>query len=356
MKKLLFWLLLIPLSVKVGFAQEDSGVQNTAAPFLLIVPDARSGGMADMGVATSADAYSQFFNASKYAFMEGEMLLGLNYTPWLRNISNDVFLGSFSFARRINERSTWGVGMRYFSLGAIELSDASGNGTGSANPYEAALEGSYSLKLGKNFSTAVTGRYVRSDYALDGNNSNINTFVADVGAYYQSDLMKLGKNQGIWRAGMSLSNIGFNVELVEGGPKSQMPTNLKLGTGYELLMDPKNSITANLELNSLLVSDTEFGSLVYALGAEYKYKDVFALRTGYFHEAEDAGNRQFATVGGGVNFRNARLDLSYLFNTSDVVSPLENTLRFSVSFAFGNGNKASNNEPLEEKVEVAQTK
>ena len=357
MKKLLFWLLLIPLSIKVGYSQEGTGSQNTAAPFLLIVPDARSGGMADIGVATSTDAYSQFFNPSKYAFMEGDMLLGLNYTPWLRNLTNDVFLGSFSFARRINERSTWGVGMRYFSYGSMELSDASGNSAGTQNPYEVAIDGSYSLKLSENFSTAVTGRYVRSDYALADEGSDLNTFIADVGAYYQSDLMKLGKNQGIWRAGMSLSNIGFNVELVEGAPKSQMPTNLKLGSGYELLMDPKNSIAANVEINSLLVKDSDFGSLVYALGAEYKYNNVFALRTGYFHEAESAGNRQFATVGGGISFKSAKLDLSYLFNTSDVASPLENTLRFSLSYAFGNNNNTASIDEVEEvETEVADTK
>ncbi|MUP45414.1 type IX secretion system outer membrane channel protein PorV [Gramella sp. BOM4] len=354
MKKLLFWLLLIPLSMKVGFAQESSGVQSTAAPFLLIVPDARSGGMADMGVSTSTDAYSQFFNPAKYTFMEGDMLLGVNYTPWLRNLTNDVFLGSFSFARRINERSTWGVGMRYFSYGSMDLSDAAGNNMGTQNPYEVAIDGSYSLKLSENFSTAVTGRYVRADYALGDEGSDMNTFVADVGAYYQSDMMKLGKNQGIWRAGMSLSNIGFDVELVEGAPKSQMPTNLKLGSGYELIMDPKNSIAANVEINSLLVKDSDFGSLVYALGAEYKYNDVFALRTGYFHEAESSGNRQFATVGGGIAFKSARFDLSYLFNTSDVASPLENTLRFSLSYAFGNNNKAGDVEIENEEV-VAQT-
>ena len=346
MKRLLFWFLLIPISVKVAMAQEDSGVQTTAAPFLLIVPDARSGGMADMGVATSADASSQFFNASKYAFMEEDMLVGLNYTPWLRNLTNEVFLGSFSFAKRIDERSTWGLGMRYFSLGSIQLSDASGNGMGTEQPYEVAVDGSYSLKLSENFSMAVSGRYVRSDYALRVENSTlktVNTVVADVGGYYQSDLQPVGKMQGIWRAGISLNNIGSNVELVEGAPKSQMPTNLKLGTGYEILLDSRNSLTTNLEMNSLLVSNNDIGSFIYALGAEYKYNNVFALRTGYFHEAENAGNRQFASFGGGVAFRNARLDVSYLVNTSDVVSPLENTLRFSLSFVFGNNAKVQEN-------------
>ncbi|WP_224488734.1 type IX secretion system outer membrane channel protein PorV [Robertkochia flava] len=346
MKKLLFWILLLPLSVKVGLAQENSGVQTTAAPFLLIVPDARSGGMADMGVATSTDANSQFFNAAKYAFMEEDMLVGLNYTPWLRNLTNEVFLGSFSFAKRIDERSTWGVGMRYFSLGAIQLSDGAGNGMGTETPYELALDGSYSLKLSENFAMAVSGRYVRSDYALRVENSDlrtVNTVVADVGGYYESDLQQIGKMQGIWRAGLSLNNIGSKVELVEGAEKSQMPTTLKLGTGYEFLLDAKNSLTTNLELNSLLVSNNDIGSLIYALGAEYKYNNVFALRTGYFHEGENSGNRQFASFGGGVAFRNARLDISYLVNTSDVVSPLENTLRFSLSFVFGNNANVQQN-------------
>lgn len=342
MKKLLFWFLLIPLGLKVGFAQEGTGAQTTAAPFLLIVPDARSGGMADMGVATSYDANAQFFNASKYAFMEDDMILGLNYTPWLRNLTNEVFLGSFSFAKRINERSTWGVGLRYFSMGAIELSDGAGNSMGTDTPNELALDGSYSLKLSENFAMSVSGRYVRSDYAVEVNNSNlrtVNTFVADVGAYYQSDVKQFLNTQGILRAGLSLSNIGSNVEVVEGAEKSQMPTNLKFGSGYEFLLDGSNSVTANLEVNSLLLSDNDFGNFIYALGAEYKYKNTFALRTGYFHEGDTAGNRRYATFGGGIAFRSARLDLSYLVNTSSVISPLENTLRFSLSFVFGDNNK-----------------
>lgn len=342
MRKLLWMLLLIPLASQLGHAQEQTGVQTTAAPFLLIVPDARSGGMADMGVATSADANSQFFNASKYAFMEEDMALGINYTPWMRSLTNEVFLGSFSLARRINERSTWAVGMRYFSMGNIDLSDASGASMGQETPNEIALDGSYSLKLSENFAMAVTGRYVRSDYAIQAMNSElrtVNTFVVDVGAFYQSDLQQIGDMTGIWRAGLSLSNLGTSVELVEGAPKSQMPTNMKLGTGYEFMLDDVNSVTANLELNSLLLSDNDFGSFIYALGAEYKYKNVFALRTGYFHEAEKFGNRQFATLGGGFAFRNTRLDLSYLINTSDVKSPLENTLRFTLSFILGNGNQ-----------------
>lgn len=338
MKKLLLMCLLISLAGKMGYAQEGSGVQTSAAPFLLIVPDARSGGMADMGVSTSADAYAQFFNASRYNFMEQDMLLGVNYTPWMRSLSNDVFLGSVSFAKRINERSTWSAGLRYFSMGSIELSDAAGNGMGTEKPHEIALGGSYSLKLSENFAMSVGGRYVRSDYALQVDNSNlktVNTFVVDVGAYYQSDIQTIGNIQGRWRAGAALNNLGANVELVEGAPKSQMPTSLKFGTGYEFLMDNANSITANAEAGTYLLYNNDFGSFIYSVGAEYNYNNVFALRTGYFHEAEDFGNRQYATLGGGLAFRNTRLDVSYLINTSDVRSPLENTLRLSLSFVFG---------------------
>ncbi|TRZ46235.1 type IX secretion system outer membrane channel protein PorV [Robertkochia solimangrovi] len=339
MKKLLLMFFLLPLAISIGHAQEESGVQTTAAPFLLIIPDARSAGMGDLGVATSTDANSQFYNAAKYAFMEGDMSIGLNYTPWMRSLSKDVFMGSLSFAKRINHRSTWGVGLRYFSMGSINLYDAGGNSMGSENPYELALDGSYSLKLSEHFAMAVSGRYVRSDYAISQENSNIktiNTFVVDVGAFYQSDTQVIGDMMGIWRAGISLSNIGSNVEIVEGSEKIQMPTNLKLGTGYEFLLNADNSVTANAEISSILVSNNDFGSLIYAVGAEYKYRNVFALRTGYFHEDEDYGNRQYATVGGGISFRNANLDLSYLINTSNVNSPLENTLRFSLTFEFGN--------------------
>jgi Type IX secretion system protein PorV len=282
--------------------------------------------------------------------MEEDMLLGVNYTPWMRGLTNEVFLGSVSFARRINERSTWGLGMRYFSMGTIELSDAFGNPMGTENPNEFALDGSYSLKLSENFAMAVSGRYVRSDYAVQVENSDlqtVNTFVVDVGGYYQSDVMEVAGIKGIWRGGMALSNLGSKVEVVAGAEKSQMPTNLKLGTGYEFLLDDVNSLTANLEMSSLLLSNNDLGKFIYALGAEYKYKNVFALRTGYFHEGEDFGNRQFATLGGGIAFRNSKLDVSYLINTSNVTSPLENTLRFSLSFFFGNG---STQEIIEDEV------
>lgn len=342
MRKLLFLFFLVIITAPAGYAQEQTGVRSTAAPFLLITPDARSGGMADMGVATSTDAHSQFFNAAKYAFMEDDFAMGINYTPWMRGLSNEIFLGSLSFASRINERSTWSLGLRYFSMGSIELSDAMGNPTGTETPNELALDGSYSLKLSEHFAMAVTGRYVRSDYAVQVENSDlktVNTLVVDVGAYYQSDVQLIGNKMGYWRAGMALSNLGAEVEMVQGAPKSQMPTMLKLGTGYELLLDQSNTITANAEVGSLLVSGNDLGTFVYALGAEYQYKKAFALRTGYFHEAEDYGNRQFATVGAGMAFRSAKLDLSYLINTSNVTSPLENTLRFSLSFVLGNNVK-----------------
>ncbi|MGJ5643059.1 type IX secretion system outer membrane channel protein PorV [Formosa sp. S-31] len=342
MRKLLFMFLLMSLTTFQGHAQEESGVQTTAAPFLLINPDARSAGMGDIGVATSADANSQFYNAAKNAFMDDEMALGFNYTPWMRDLSKDLFIGSLSFANRINERSTWGVGLRYFSLGSINLYDAAGNSTGSENPYELALDGSYALKLSEHFSMAVTGRYVRSDYAIAEENSGIktvNTAVVDLGVYYQSDEKSIGSISGIWRAGLSLSNLGSKVTVVEGDDKMQIPTNLKLGTGYEFLLNDANSVTANAELSSLLLSDNDFGKIAYALGAEYSYKNVFALRSGYFHEAEDYGNRQYATLGAGVAFKSARLDMSYLINTSSINSPLANTLRFSLSFVFGGQNK-----------------
>lgn len=372
MRKPLILFLILVLGIGKINAQDEPNPITTAAPFLLIAPDARSGGMGDIGVATSPDANSQHFNPAKNAFLNTGFTLGINYTPWLRNLTNDVFVSSISAASPIDERSAWGASIKYFSLGTIDLTDTGGNAIGSENPNEFSIDGSYSLMLSDYFSMGVGVRYLRSDFALRVENSDlktVNTFAVDVAGYYESDEVNYGNFNGIWRGGFNISNIGPKVELTDGGRESFIPTNLRLGGGFEFILDDLNSITANLEFNKLLVptppirseetgeiiegKDDDVGFLggifqsfgdapggfseelkefTWALGAEYSYDQTIAFRAGYFNESDFKGARKYFTLGAGVKFRSARLDLSYLINSADVNNPLENTLRFSLSF------------------------
>ncbi len=374
MKKYILITLTFILGISNNYSQEIENSITTAAPFLLIAPDARAGGMGDVGVATSPDANSQYWNASKFAFMPSEYSVGVIYTPWLRELTTDVFLGGFSFAKRIDERSAWAGSLKYFNLGQIDLTDINGTPEGTEKLNEFSLDGSYALKLSESYSMAVTLRYIRSDLGIEASNSTINpvnTFAVDISGYFQSEEKNYGNFNGVWRAGYNISNIGPKVSYSDGGQENFIPTNLKLGGGFDFILDNFNKVSVNLEINKLLVptpsisvnddgegpylqEDVNFFSGIFksfgdapggfseelkeftwALGAEYMYDDAFAMRAGYFNESDFKGSRKYFTVGSGFKFKNTKLDISYLFNASDINNPLENTLRFSLSFDFG---------------------
>jgi hypothetical protein len=374
MKKLGISLIAIIIFIPKLFAQNEPNPITTAAPFLLIVPDARSGGMGDVGVATSADENSQHHNPSKYAFLESQYTLGINYTPWMRELVNDVFLGGVTFANRINERSAWAASMKYFTLGEIQLTDIEGNPLGIEKPNEFSLDGTYALKLNETFSMGVTMRYIRSDFALKVANSilnTVNTFSVDISGYYQSIPKKYENFDGRWRGGFNFSNLGPKVTYSDGGKENFIPSNMKLGGGFDFILNDLNTISTTVEFTKLLVPSPplrdgqgniiegkdddvpfftgvfqsfgdapdgfgeEMKEFTWGIGAEYVYANTFALRTGYFHESEFKGARQFVTMGLGFKFKSSRMDISYLFNSSEVNNPLENTLRFSLAFDFG---------------------
>ncbi len=374
MKKIIVLSLIILVTYTKSNAQDTPNPITTAAPFLLIAPDARAGGMGDIGVATSPDSYSQHWNPSKFAFMPSQFSIGVVYTPWLRQLTNDVFLGGFSFANRIDDRSAWATSLSYFNLGQIDLTDINGAPQGTENLNEFSLDGSYSLKLSESYAMGVTMRYIRSDLGIKSANSTINpvnTFAVDISGYFQSDETNYGNFNGIWRGGFNISNIGPKVSYSDEGGDNYIPTNLKIGGGFDFILDSFNKVSLNLEFNKLLVptpsvsiagdgkppykqEDVSFFSGIFksfgdapggfseelkeftwALGAEYMYEDAFALRAGYFNESDLKGARKYFTLGAGFKFKSTRLDLSYLFNASDINNPLENTLRFSLSFDFG---------------------
>jgi hypothetical protein len=363
-----------------GFAQEDTSninqrVITTGVPFMLIAGDARSAGMGDIGVASAPDAFSQQWNPAKFAFSKDKQGIGVTYTPYLSKLVNDIFLGNITYYNRLNERSAVAASFRYFSNGEIELRETADQEPLVVKPNELLFDLSYSLKLSERFSMAVAGRYIRSDLKLqtaieDANAAN--TFAVDIAGYYQSEEIPYDSFDGRWRAGFNFSNIGPKLKYDETGQENNLPTNMALGGGFDFILDPYNKVSALVEVNKLLVptpSDSnedgtinsqddyynesfvsgmfssfgdapdgfseELKEFTWALGAEYSYQESFAFRVGYFNESDEKGSRKFATLGAGFKYTSINIDLSYLFSTSQVISPLEGTLRFGLTFNFG---------------------
>ncbi len=357
-------ILIIFAFISVEFYSQTNNVITPIAPFLNIVTDARAAGMGDVGVASSADGNALYHNASKMVFHRSEVNIAINYTPWLRNLTDDIYIANLTYQQKIDDRSAFSGGIRYFDYGDIELSNRSG--TTNAQPiiakaYELALEGAYALKLSDHYSMAVAMRYVRSDLDLTGTNLQdakpSNGFAVDISGYYISDEMAFSQFNGVARAGFNISNIGPKVDLL--ASEGFLPTNLKLGGGFDFIVDDYNQVGITLELTKLLVPTVDgkdqnfiegifssFGDapqgfkeelqeITLGLGAEYLYNNSFAFRAGYFKEHEAKGNRNFLTLGAGFKASSFNVDLSYLRSISNINSPLENTLRFSLSFDLG---------------------
>ena len=376
------WMKKLPALILVAFtftgiAQEDR-VITTAVPFLTIAADARAAGMGDMGVATSTDAFSQQWNPAKFAFAESQMGIGVSYTPYLESIITDISLLSGNFYNKINDQSAFAFSLRYFTLGEIELRQFANDPGTLAKPNELSLDGSYSLKLSPTFSMAVGGRFIRSNLKLpengDVDSQAASTFAVDVAGYFRSKEIAYSSFSGRWRAGFNLSNLGGKINYDDGGQENFIPTNLRFGGGFDFIFDQDNTLALTTEFSKLLVPtpkdfdgdgdidaddnaeyqeqsffsgifssfgdapdgfSEELKEITWAFGAEYMYQDAFMVRTGYFNESEEKGSRKFFTLGAGFKFRAAQIDLSYLFSTSQVRNPLENTLRFSLTFNLG---------------------
>lgn len=346
-----------------GYAQNVIPV-TTGAPFLRIAPDARSGGMADQGVATTPDTFSQYWNAAKYPFANASSAVGVNYTPYMNKITNDTFLLYASYFTKLGEedRSSLGASVYYFNMGNVNLSTLVGSevqNVGTSKPNEFSLDLSYALKLSDSFSMAVTGRYVRSDLGGSFNSNNTlkaaNSFAVDVSGYYQSSKMgSFADKEGRIRAGFAIQNLGPKLDYNgSSSSKSPLPTIARLGAGYDLFLNEDNRIGLTGEVSKLLVPtyiDTNGNvqdvsvisgigksfnnkkSLMYSIAADYSYQNTFDVRAGYFHESIEQGARQFASVGVGFRYNAFALDLSYLINTSKVNSALDNTLRFGLTW------------------------
>lgn len=372
--------------VQITNAQDR--VITTGVPFLLIGGDARSAGMADNGVATSTDVYSQQWNPSKYAFSLDKQGFAVSYTPYLVELVNDISLGQVNYFNKINEQSAFAASIRYFSLGEIELRQGFDDTPNVVKPAEYALDLSYALKLSQRFSMAVGGRFIRSNLRIptEGQSSAAaNSFAVDVSGFYQSEVTAFTDFDGRWRAGFNFQNMGPKINYDQSSDSTIgsnfLPANMKLGGGFDFILDEYNKVGLNLEFNKLLVPtpqddqdidgdgtitseekaqnniaynkigwtegifksfndapggfSEELKEFTYSVGAEYMYQDSFALRMGYFNESPLKGARKFFSIGTGFTYNVVKIDVSYLFSASNVKNPLENTLRFSLSFAFG---------------------
>ena len=342
-------------------------VVTSAVPFLRISPDARSGGMGDVGIATAADANSGFWNLAKTPFATSKTSIAASYTPWLNDLKlNDVYLASLAGYHQIDENSAVSASLRYFSLGNIQFTDFSGNQLQSFRPREFAIDAGYSRKLSSKIGLGVALRYISSDLAggsVNGVTYKKGTSVAgDVHFFYKGT--KASGNGFDW--GATLSNLGSKISYTsDAKQKDYIPANFGIGAAYNKVFDADNKITFAADLNKLLVptppnatdsaaladyrskgvvsswfssfgdSDgDEMKEITIAAGAEYWYKNQFALRAGYFYENKNKGDRRFFTLGAGLKYNMFGLNFSYLLPTGSGVNrnPLSNTVRFSLLF------------------------
>lgn len=384
MKKISILLFLVCTTIQTIKAQDR--VITTGVPFLLIAADARAAGLGDQGVATSTDNYSQQWNPAKYAFALDKQGFSISYTPYLTQLVNDISLGQINYYNRFNERSAFGVSLRYFGLGEIELRQNFDDPANVVKPNELAFDASYSLKLSETFSMAVAGRYIRSNLKIADANTDArpaSSFAVDVAGYFQSEEIAFNEFNGRYRLGFNFQNLGpkISYDNDQNDVNSNfLPANMRLGGAFDFVLDEYNKVTASVEFAKLLVPTPQdpdlnadgiitaderaqnnndyrkiswvsgifssfgdapdgFGEelkeFTYSVGAEYLYQDSFAFRVGYFNESPIKGARKFFSLGAGFKYNVVKVDVSYLFSASKVRNPLENTLRFSLSFNFG---------------------
>ena len=389
MNKIISTILVLAFSLS-AFSQEVSGIDQigrnnlntitTAVPFLLISPDSRAGGMGDVGVATSPDANSLHWNPAKYSFIDQEVGFAVSYVPWLRNLVPDINLSYISGYKKLNKNEVIAMELRYFTLGDITFTDVIGNNLGQYKPSEFAIGSSYSRKLSDQFSLAISARYIYSNLTGGQSAGGIATnagqsIAADVAGYYVKDI-RIAKKDMELAFGANISNIGNKISYTETSTRDFIPINLRLGTALNADLDEYNKISFAFDLNKLLVptppiyndsinDQIDFGKdpnvsvvsgifqsfgdapagfneemreINFSIGTEYWYDNQFAIRAGYFNEHNTKGGRKFFTFGSGVKYNVFALDFSYLINASRAINgnnPLANTMRFTLTFDFG---------------------
>lgn len=371
----------------------------TAVPFLLISPDSKQGAMGDVGAATEPDVNSIHWNGSKLAFTDKKFGVGCTVTPWLRNLVPDINMYYLAGYAKINDKQTVGASLRYFSLGDIQLTDATGINTGNFKPNEFAIDLAFSQKLSKNFALGVAARFINSSISrvfFNGSSGNAaSTGAVDVSMFYKSNEFKLGGVNTVGTLGLALTNLGAKIKY--SNDENFIPMNMRLGGGLKMNLDKYNAFGVYVDFNKLLVPtppiykyktdslgnqtneieiDPATGKQVIApgggkdpnvdvptgmiqsfsdapggfkeemqeinksIGVEYSYNNIFAVRAGYFNESKRKGARQFFTFGAGFKFKVIGVDFSYLIATA-LQNPLQNTWRVTLSFNFDGASESS---------------
>ena len=376
--RILLAVLLVQFSLQAS-AQEKEDLFNPvnyAVVSQTIAPDARGGGLGDVGAATDPDVNSQYWNPAKYPFCISRAGVALNFTPWLRSLVNDMNLAYLAGYYRIGDHSAVSSSLRYFNLGKVYTSyegAESGEGT-TINPYEMSLDVAYSLMLSETFSLSAALRWIYSDMRFDEreDNSPASAFAADIAAYYQN-YINIGQRECQLGIGLNISNIGSKIKFSGNEYSEFLPANLRLGASLMIPIDEYNRLTIAADANKLLVPTVpkqeegednseyedrvhreyndisairgifksfgdapggfkeELQEIYYGVGAEYTYNDKFSLRAGYHHEAENKGNRKYFTVGAGFKMSVFQLDAGYVVATAKS-NPLDQTLRLSLTF------------------------
>ncbi len=365
-------MLLCTISAQAQDKKDMFNPINTSVTSQSIAPDARAAGLGDVGVATEADVNSQFWNPAKYPFAISRAGVALNYTPWLRQLVNDMDLAYLAGYYRIGDYSAVSASMRYFSMGEVFFDNTDSEMT--INPYEMSLDVAYSLMLSEKFSIAAGLRWIYSDltYNYSDDTSPGSAFAADLACYYQ-DYVVLGDRECQLGLGMNISNIGTKISFGGDDNSEFIPTNMRLGASLVIPVDEYNRFTIAADANKLLVptypkqldgettedyqervqkdyydissikgifksfsdapngASEELQEIQWSVGAEYTYNDKFSIRGGYHHESENKGNRKYFTVGAGFRMNVFSLDAGYVISTAKS-NPLDQTLRFTLTF------------------------
>ena len=379
MKKLTFILLpMLMISLSASAEVDKKDIFNpvyTAVTSQTIAPDARAAGLSDVGVATDPDVNSQYWNPAKYPFTISRAGVSISYTPWLRQIVNDMYMANLVGYYRIGDYSAVSTSLRYFNMGEVPLSSSVGSSNDmTINPYEMSFDAAYSLMLSEKFSIAAGVRWIYSDLTYDYSSETTpgSAFAADIAAYYQN-YINIGQRECQLGVGLNISNIGSKINFGSDDNSEFIPTNMRLGAALMIPVDQFNRFTIAVDANKLLVptrpiqkeNETDedynvrlqkdyydissiggifksFGDapggfkeelqeVSWSLGGEYVYNDKFAIRAGYHHESETKGNRKYFTVGAGFKMSAFSLDAGYVIATAKS-TPLDQTLRFTLSF------------------------
>ncbi len=347
----------------------------TAVTSQTIAPDARAAGMGDVGVATDPDVNSQYWNPAKYPFTISRAGVSLNYTPWLRQLVNDMYLANLVGYYRIGDFSAVSTSLRYFNMGEVTMKESIGGSNGmTINPYEMSFDVAYSLLLSEKFSIAAGLRWIYSDLTYDYSSETTpgSAFAADIAAYYQN-YINIGQRECQLGIGLNISNIGSKINFGSDTNSEFIPTNMRLGASLMIPVDEYNRFTVAADANKLLVPTRpiqgenesqvdydarlqkdyydvssiagifksfgdapggfkeELQEVSWSLGGEYTYNDKFSLRAGYHHESANKGNRKYFTVGAGFKMSAFSLDAGYVIATAKS-NPLDQTLRFTLTF------------------------